>query len=274
MGSPLGPLFANFYMCHIENAVLQDPALRPHIYARYVDDIFVNVEDDQHLRALKEALEAKSVLKFTYETSKDKAIPFLDVKVQVNEDKTFNTSVHRKATDGGNCLNAESECPERYKTSVIRAFVRRAIHHSSTWQALHAELERSRQILVNNGYSNKEVDAEIRKHLDRQFQVTEKDKQNNTAKIDLFYRSQMTTAYKTEERVIKDMIKSHVKCRHDNKSINFVIYYQTRQTLSLVMSNNLAVKQSRQKENSHLKKINVIYRFSCPEEGCRLLHND
>ncbi|XP_076029861.1 uncharacterized protein LOC143018389 [Oratosquilla oratoria] len=41
MGSPLGCTFADFYMCHLENKVLQNPELRPFTYCRYVDDIFV-----------------------------------------------------------------------------------------------------------------------------------------------------------------------------------------------------------------------------------------
>ena len=184
----------------------------------------------------------------------------------------FTTSVHRKATDGGACLNAKSECPERYKTSVIRAFVRRAIHHSSTWQSTHAELERSRQILVNNGYSNRDVDAEIRKQMDEHF-LASKDSER-TENIDLFYRSQMSTAYQTEERIIKDMVTGHVKSRDKKKRLNLIIYYKTHKTHSLVMCNNLGKKQSQKKTNGHLKSINVIYRYSCPEEGCRLLHKD
>ena len=43
MGSPLGPLLANYYMAYIENTVLDDlsPDTKPTVYCRYVDDIFV-----------------------------------------------------------------------------------------------------------------------------------------------------------------------------------------------------------------------------------------
>ena len=41
MGSLLGPLFDNFYMCELENKVMSDKTIVPHIYCRYVDDIFV-----------------------------------------------------------------------------------------------------------------------------------------------------------------------------------------------------------------------------------------
>ena len=45
MGSPLGPLFANFYMATVENNILIKLNLKPAVYCRYVDDIFVVVDN-------------------------------------------------------------------------------------------------------------------------------------------------------------------------------------------------------------------------------------
>ena len=39
MGSPLGVLFANAYMCHSEDKVFGNLVDKPHIYKRYIDDI-------------------------------------------------------------------------------------------------------------------------------------------------------------------------------------------------------------------------------------------
>ena len=42
MGTPMGPTFANYYMFHLENSVFDDnPMIKPTIYCKYVDDIFV-----------------------------------------------------------------------------------------------------------------------------------------------------------------------------------------------------------------------------------------
>ena len=49
MGSALGVTFANYYMAHIENTVISDLTVKPKLYARYVDDCFLVVEDEQHL---------------------------------------------------------------------------------------------------------------------------------------------------------------------------------------------------------------------------------
>lgn len=124
MGSPLGPTFSEFYMCDLENRVITDEN-KPHIYCRYVDDIFVLVRDQQNLIDLKNILERNSVLKFTYEISNNNKMPFLDVLVK-NLNDTFETTVYVKSTSAGTCINAESECPERYKVSAVKSFIRRA----------------------------------------------------------------------------------------------------------------------------------------------------
>ena len=81
----------------------------------------------------------------------------------------------------------------------------------------------------------------------------------------------MNTAYKTEERVVCNLILTHVRSIDENKKLNLIIYYNTRKTASLVKINNMSKKKSRTKTNAHLQKANVIYKFTCPEEGCRLL---
>ena len=58
MGSPLGPTFANFYMGNLEQSVLRDQNIKPNIYCRYVDDIFVVVKNEDHLKQLQERMHA------------------------------------------------------------------------------------------------------------------------------------------------------------------------------------------------------------------------
>ena len=66
MGSPLGPTFANSYLGHLEDLIFSDPTKRPNIYARYIDDIFVQVNNNQQLIDLQNNFQQNSVLKFTH----------------------------------------------------------------------------------------------------------------------------------------------------------------------------------------------------------------
>ena len=124
MGSPLGVLFANFFMGRVERDVfstLQKPA----IYARYVDDIFVLAKDEDEIQQLKHLLQEYSGLNLTVENSSEGRLPFLDVLVNQQAGE-FSTGVYCKPTNPGLCLNGRSECPTRYKRSTISAYVRRA----------------------------------------------------------------------------------------------------------------------------------------------------
>ena len=172
MGSALGPLFANFYMAHVEEATFSIPDLKPTTYCRYVDYAFLEVRDREHLLAIISALEKNSVLKFTYENQQDNTLAFLDVFVQTTPDK-YVTSVYVKPTNTGKTLNAKSECPSKYKNSVLRAFITRSIKTSATYELMDTEFNRVKQLLVNNGFTNTEVDQEIHKQL-------EKHRQRNT----------------------------------------------------------------------------------------------
>ncbi|XP_076039428.1 uncharacterized protein LOC143024502 [Oratosquilla oratoria] len=64
MGTPLGVLFANFFMGMLEKEVFKC-FKKPSIYARYTDDIFVKVDYKSELTPLKDILQEISELNFT-----------------------------------------------------------------------------------------------------------------------------------------------------------------------------------------------------------------
>ena len=169
MGSPLGPSFANYYMCHIENEIFdKQPELKPQIYCRYMDDIFLVLDNFHQLTALKTAFETSSILQFTYEIENRKQISFLDISVSRNKDNVF-TTVYRKPTDTGACLNYDSCCPQRYKIGVIKNFLHRAYSVCSSWKAFTVEIERITQLLVNNNFPNKVINQTVQQFLDNKF---------------------------------------------------------------------------------------------------------
>ena len=67
MGSPLGPIFANFHVGHFENIILHNPNIKLITYKRYDDDIFLAATSEDQINTLKETFENMTVLKFTYE---------------------------------------------------------------------------------------------------------------------------------------------------------------------------------------------------------------
>ena len=300
MGSPLGVLFAEAYMAHVESITIDRMGPKPFTYCRYVDDIFVDIQSEQELLDLKARLEAASVLKFTTEISVNNKIPFLDVAVDASG-ASYVTSVHRKPTDNGNCLNGLSESPDRYKASVIRSYIHRALTHCTTWALIHQELDRIKHLLVNNNYSLTDIDKQIRRQLHKHFlppnrkhnhetqntgvgpkaqhDRTEVDERNTTAQHDtdpepphdtseggkeipFFYQSRMSTAYKTEEKAIRDIVTRNCIPSNNSDTIRLTIYYKSPRVSNLVMCNNLS------RDNSLLKATNIVYEYKCQIGEC------
>ena len=260
MGSPLGPTFANFYMAHHENKVLSLPNMSPNIYCRYVDDIFTDA-DEELLLKIKRAMEEQSVLKFTYELANGGQLPFLDILTMYTSENYLTTEVYTKPTDNGICLNGKSECPDRYKETVILSYVKRAWTTSSSFTSFQGELSRVKQMLVNNSYSNKTIDKVIKGFMDK---VSIKEVKNtDNSKIDVYYQNQMNTEYKTDEKVLKKILRDNVISKKENDKLNVIMYYSNTKSKSLVMKNNLYRKKSRP-----IDQKNVIYKFKCPKDEC------
>ncbi|XP_068227649.1 uncharacterized protein [Palaemon carinicauda] len=139
MGSPLGVLFANFYMGVVKERVFSQIRV-PDVYVRYIDDTFVMAPSTQDIDPLRRTFEECCCPRFTVEHGKDGPLPFLDVLISPNPTR-FDTSVYIKPTNLSFSLNEDSECPARYKASIIKTSVCRALSHCSSWAATHQELD-------------------------------------------------------------------------------------------------------------------------------------
>ena len=257
MGCPLGPTFSNFYMADLENQVLDLPGLKPNIYCRFVDNIFTDADQELLLR-IKKSMEENSVVKFTYELSKDNKLPFLDILTYYTTNQ-FETTVYIKPTDAGICLNGRSECPDRYKETVILSYAKRAWTTCSTYEFFESEMQRVKQVLVNNSYTNTLIDKTIKNFLNSVHCQSMKEKPSS---IPVYYKNQMNDAYKVDEKVIKKIIKDNIRCTNEKTEIKMVIYYNNLKTKSLIMQNNLTAKKR------ELSQTNIIYQFDCPENEC------
>ena len=165
MGTPLGPLISNWYMCSLENKIFSENiAPKPPIYSRYMDDIILVLDNVSQLFALKQALTENSVLNFTYEIENNKKIAFLDTLI-TRTSHNLSTTVHRKTTNTGECLNYSSICPQRYKIAVIKNFLHRSYAICSNWKDLTTEIQRIKQLLINNNFPNSVVDETINKFI-------------------------------------------------------------------------------------------------------------
>ena len=240
MGSPLGVLFANAFMCHVEDKVLRECDVQPSMYYRYVDDVILDVPNNDQLETLKMALETESGLGFTAEPSVSNKLPFLDLMV-INQGDDFSTDVYVKPTNLGRCMNGSGDCTDSYKRDVIRSYVKRALTHCLTWPLVDRELKRVKQMLINNGYNNNDVD-DISRDMIHKYMTTPNTVRNaedrHSKSIDLYYRNTLTPSWKKDEKAIRDIITRHVIPAQPNHRVHLHIYYKTPRTSALIMRNN------------------------------------
>ena len=260
MGSPLGPTFADFYMCNLENDIFENnPDIKPFMYARYVDDCFLVVHSYANLSLLKRKFESESVIKFTFEKEKDSELSFLDTLIRRCND-SFVSSVYVKETNNGDCLNYNSICPDRYKTGVIKTLLHRAFHICSNWDNFHTEVERVKQLLTNNNFPINIIDRTLKEFLDKM--VTNQQPSPTSNKIKLYFQGQMCKNYKVEEKQLKYIINKNVKPTSDDNKLELVVYYKTRKLKELFIKNKTATP------NSIANHHHVVYVYSCTLGGC------
>ena len=103
MGLPLGPTFANIFLCfHERNWLANCPSeFRPVLYRRYVDDCFLVYNHISHVNKFLSFLNQQHPkIKFTKEVETNGTLPFLDVTVR-HLDCSIQASVYRKPTCTG-----------------------------------------------------------------------------------------------------------------------------------------------------------------------------
>ena len=100
MGTHMAPAYTNLFMGDLEEKLLAQVPLKPYLWWRYIDDIFMvwthgedKLEDFiNHINSLH------STIKFTHEFSKSH-ISFLDVTVSLDNNNKISTDLFVKSTD-------------------------------------------------------------------------------------------------------------------------------------------------------------------------------
>ena len=175
MGSPLGPHFANAFLCYYEKQWLEDCPIEfaPVYYRRYVDDIFVLFKSPEHVQLFADYLNTKHAnISFTWEEEVNGVLPFLDIEVK-HEDLQFSTTVYHKPTFTGLYTHYDSQIPMCYKIGLILTLLYRYFHLCSTYLSFDIQVQYLKKILVKNRYPVFLIDKCIKRFLDKNVQVIE-----------------------------------------------------------------------------------------------------
>ena len=122
MGTRMAPAYASLFMGDLEEKLLAQVPLKPYLWWRYIDDIFMvwthgedKLEDFiNHINSLH------STIKFTHEFSKSH-ISFLDVTVSLDNNNKISTDLFVKSTDTHQYLLHTSCHPSHIKNLYLSA---------------------------------------------------------------------------------------------------------------------------------------------------------
>ena len=117
-------------------------------------------------------------------------------------------------------------------------------------------------MLVNNNFSDIEIDTHIKGFIDKKFNHSPEEQQK-VEYTPVFYNNQMHSNYKTEERVIKELIYNNTEETDKRKKLKLIIYYNNKKTSNFIMKNNL------QPPPKVIQQTNVVYSFKCPNLQCQ-----
>ena len=154
MGSPLGPLFADIFLCFhektwIENCLL---AFKPSFYRRYVDDCFLLFRSPKRIPLfLNYLIQQHPNINFTFETESNSSLPFPDIQITRHND-CISTSVYHKPSFTGLFTNFHSFIPFSFKKGLILSLLHCFFNICSNYENFHEELETFKKIFWLNGY--------------------------------------------------------------------------------------------------------------------------
>ena len=146
MGSPLGPVLANIFMCDFEEKWVLKNISQPTIWFRYVDDTFTLFKNKTDALSFSHYLNGRHNIKFTIEFEQNDEIPFLDILLKRNLDSSFSTSIYRKKTFTVLYSKWDSFTPRKYKINLVRTSAYRCIRICSSPRLLQFALDDLKRI--------------------------------------------------------------------------------------------------------------------------------
>ncbi|XP_062703786.1 uncharacterized protein LOC134286220 [Aedes albopictus] len=131
MGSPLSPIIAEYVMEDLlDDAVAATTVVIPYL-KKYVDDLFLALPVEKIEEVLNVLNQQNTNIQFTVEKEENCRLPFLDLLLVRQEDRTIKTEWYRKAISSGRFLNYHSGHPMSLKMNVAFNFAKRVLRFST-----------------------------------------------------------------------------------------------------------------------------------------------
>ena len=136
-------------------------------FKRYVDDIVCTVKENP-LDYLEYANSLHKNLQFTLETPNGNGdLAFLDLNINLNEDRKISCHWYQKSTDTGIILNFRSCALLQHKRNVIQGTVHRIFNATSDWQSFDVAFKKNQDIWTENQHPTAWSSSIVNEMLDK-----------------------------------------------------------------------------------------------------------
>ena len=246
MGSQLGPLMANAFLCSIEEKLELDNKL-PNLYRRYVDDTLTTMPDVSTAQSFLSTLNScHPSIGFTMELASNDTLPFLGMEIRKNGCH-LSTSVYRKPTNTGLLLHFQSHVDRRYKSSLLRTMLDRAYRLSSSKQLFESECDKLRSIFAKLKYPKKMVESSIASFIQSK-------ESNVTVPVDDTRSVRIVLPFKDQKSA--DVLRKQLGHVSKRIGINLQPVYTSRKLCDV-----LRIKEQKP---PLVSQQCVVYKFLCP----------
>ena len=167
MGTKMAPSFANLFLGFFEANALKNAPFQPHIWFRYIDDIFmIWTEGLDNLKIFVDYLNSiHPTIKFTSSHSATN-VPFLDVNVSLTNDGNICTDLYTKPTDKHQHLLYSSCHPLHTKKAIPFSLALRLRRICSTDETFNTRAAQLTTYLLKRGYNHNVVTKQIQRAAD------------------------------------------------------------------------------------------------------------
>ena len=257
MGSPLGPTFANIFLCYWEEIWLNKcpPQFKPLYYRRYVDDTFLLFSSQSHVKKFLHYMNSRhDNIDFTHETEVDDRLPFLDVLVS-REAARLVTSIYRKPTFSGLYTNFNSFISDKYKTGLIYCLLFRIFTLTVDWAKFHDEVKYLSDVFRKNQYPQHYFDHCLKIFLNNKLNP---DTSKKIEKKKLIITLPFVGKYSNDlKRKLSALASAHLK-----SEFKITVIWSTSRTLGSLFS-------FKDRLPLHLRS-KILYQFTC--DGCNSIY--
>jgi hypothetical protein len=205
MGTPVAPTYANIFMGWLEQKILAGFRIKPLVFLRYLDDLFIIW---QHGNTLLDTFVGfmnsfHPTINFTCARS-ESSVAFLDVLVSLEKGKLF-TTLYRKPTDKHQYLDYTSHHPRHCKDGIPNSQIVRLRRLCMDDQDYNDKVDSLLGTLSNRHYPAQILQQAKHKsqHLDRatSLQPRNTEKHSNPAKF--------ITSFSTRLQSCNSILRKH-----------------------------------------------------------------